>query len=110
MEETVYEIRISDWSSDVCSSDLSKLPIFFVNQATAMGIADFVPQDILESLKRHARSNGWRAAASFEFTQVLGLVAAFSFFTNERSEARRVGKECVSTCRSRWSPYDKKKK
>ena len=48
-----------------------------------MGIADFVPQDILESLKRHARSNGWRAAASFEFKQVLGLVPAFSFFTNE---------------------------
>src|SRR3546814_11620694 len=28
----------------------------------------------------------------------------------ERSEERRVGKECVSTCRSRWSPYHKKKK
>src|SRR3546814_13737647 len=27
-----------------------------------------------------------------------------------RSEERRVGKECVSTCRSRWSPYHKKKK
>src|SRR3546814_11484521 len=27
-----------------------------------------------------------------------------------RSEERRVGKECVSTCRSRWSPYNKKKK
>src|SRR3546814_10958683 len=29
--------------------------------------------------------------------------------TNRRSEERRVGKECVSTCRSRWSPYHKKK-
>src|SRR3546814_12431921 len=28
----------------------------------------------------------------------------------ERSEERRVGKECVSTCRSRWSPYHYKKK
>src|SRR3546814_16407124 len=27
-----------------------------------------------------------------------------------RSEERRVGKECVSTCRSRWSPYNEKKK
>src|SRR3546814_17324493 len=30
-------------------------------------------------------------------------------FGHDRSEARRVGKECVSTCRSRWSPYDYKK-
>src|SRR3546814_1835908 len=100
MEETVYEIRISDWSSDVCSSDLSKLPIFFVNQATAMGIADFVPQDILESLKRHARSNGCRAAASFEFKQVLGLVAAFSFFTNEVFD--QIGR---ASCRERVCQY-----
>src|SRR3546814_19846099 len=32
------------------------------------------------------------------------------FFTLQRSEERRVGKECVSTCRSRWSPYHYKKK
>src|SRR3546814_13122427 len=33
-----------------------------------------------------------------------GLIA-FNKFTGYRSEERRVGKECVSTCRSRWSPY-----
>src|SRR3546814_19530861 len=32
------------------------------------------------------------------------------FFKSGRSEERRVGKECVSTCRSRWSPYPSKKK
>src|SRR3546814_20241847 len=42
----------------------------------------------------------------------LGPAAAFSliyFLIILRSEERRVGKECVSTCRSRWSPYHSKK-
>src|SRR3546814_13478996 len=34
-----------------------------------------------------------------------GAVGAFIASTQSRSEERRVGKECVSTCRSRWSPY-----
>src|SRR3546814_11186877 len=38
------------------------------------------------------------------------VAAAGKAFQSWRSEARRVGKECVSTCRSRWSPYHKKKK
>src|SRR3546814_17991403 len=39
-----------------------------------------------------------------------GCEAARAVRTVDRSEERRVGKECVSTCRSRWSPYDEKKK
>src|SRR3546814_3664678 len=34
---------------------------------------------------------------------IVGLI--FSINRAQRSEERRVGKECVSTCRSRWSPY-----
>src|SRR3546814_13007574 len=43
----------------------------------------------------------------------VGLEAAWAVFaasTEQRSEERRVGKECVSTCRSRWSPDHEKKK
>src|SRR3546814_1003346 len=68
-QKTAYEMRISDWSSDVCSSDL--LPV----QRLHAGQVD---------------------AAAGAGEPVLQRV---------RSEERRVGKECVSTCRSRWSPY-----
>src|SRR3546814_1050734 len=73
-QKTAYEMRISDWSSDVCSSDL---PLAL--EACVEAIAARVPR---------APWCGWSLG---------GLVA--------RSEERRVGKECVSTCRSRWSPY-----
>src|SRR3546814_16264173 len=79
-------MRISDWSSDVCSSDLRGTMIrFLVGSATSSG-----------------------AAASMATASVLSM--AFMVLTPiGRSEERRVGKECVSTCRSRWSPYHSKK-
>src|SRR3546814_14947263 len=43
-------------------------------------------------------------------SKVEGAIVGAGTVTNARSEERRVGKECVSTCRSRWSPYHKKKK
>src|SRR3546814_5880516 len=74
-QKTAYELRISDWSSDVFSSDLTAL-IYAVQQ----NLEDIV--------------------------QILVAYNANINLTNaERSEERRVGKECVSTCRSRWSPY-----
>src|SRR3546814_3109752 len=79
-QKTAYEMRISDWSSDVCSSDLHGGP---------------TPQ---------SEKNGWtqnKALLIYE-SAVLQLNPATAF---KRSEERRVGKECVSTCRSRWSPY-----
>src|SRR3546814_3059235 len=80
-QKTAYEMRISDWSSDVCSSDLMR----------ACTSAAFN-----NSGGRFSR----RASANIR-TQLRIL---------PRSEERRVGKECVSTCRSRWSPYHSKKK
>src|SRR3546814_2962233 len=65
-QKTAYEMRISDWSSDVCSSDLCGGRCAFGNPGR----------------QPYARSSH-----------------------SQRSEERRVGKECVSTCRSRWSPY-----
>src|SRR3546814_1233297 len=76
-QKTAYEMRISDWSSDVCSSDLfCHFPLFH-----------FVAGKDNQSL--------W----------IIPCECHWHEFMAERSEERRVGKECVSTCRSRWSPY-----
>src|SRR3546814_1586798 len=83
--KTAYELRISDWSSDVCSSDLrcrvGRAKIDPVKPDLAC-LRVVEPQQELED----RRLAGARR-------------------TDQRSEERRVGKECVSTCRSRWSPY-----
>src|SRR3546814_3628548 len=89
-QKTAYEMRISDWSSDVCSSDLPD-----------GGDGDNTPAG-----RRPSRSRAPTppllllplAPAPCSCPLLLPLAPA-------RSEERRVGKECVSTCRSRWSPY-----
>src|SRR3546814_1694467 len=95
----VYELRISDWSSDVCSSEL-----FQYGQHTV----------VLETGEIARQASG-AVLVSIEDTVVLATVVAskkakpgqdfFPLTVDYRSEERRVGKECVSTCRSRWSPY-----
>src|SRR3546814_10735091 len=83
-QKTAYELRISDWSSDVCSSDLRQqhvegmfgLELF----CTLTGVGHLIEQ------RDKMPAPGLKIAH--------GLA--------NRSEARRVGKECVSTCRSRW--------
>src|SRR3546814_9449916 len=102
-------MRISDWGSDVCSSDLVGLAWDEVNVAGAhsyVGSRHLLPYS-------NAIANAGKVVADLEEwfpiwteTHRSGLVApqgVVSFI--ERSEERRVGKECVSTCRSRWSPY-----
>src|SRR3546814_15580938 len=94
-------MRISDWSSDVCSSDLIDL------QTARLHVGGWT----LDNLKLNAtrpQPEHWRvsldshqAAGSLAWPAASGAIA--------RSEERRVGKECVSTCRSRWSPEHKKK-
>src|SRR3546814_5706727 len=81
-QKTAYEMRISDWSSDVCSSDLQQ-PSFFSKKP--IGKNEF----FLEIKKSYALKALQQNIKNTVF----------------RSEERRVGKECVSTCRSRWSPY-----
>src|SRR3546814_12389225 len=108
-------MRISDWSSDVCSSDLTDGhainrivvrvdPEFEVE--TPFRVAGVVQDHRLEhgrvgnaqmiAFKRH--QNGRTAGEPHDTTFM-------TFDHDMRSEERRVGKECVSTCRSRWSPY-----
>src|SRR3546814_12141532 len=95
-------MRISDWSSDVCSSDLDDLPDAGLSEDARLELA------LLHALR----------VALIHRIYLLGShIPEFSPFENltradliqllvhlDRSEERRVGKECVSTCRSRWSP------
>src|SRR3546814_12933618 len=88
-------MRISDWSSDVCSSDLS---IF--------------RGPLLVCLKAGSDSGAERGRYSCAVynSDVLYTQNFYGLPFGDRSEERRVWKECVSTCRSRWSPYHLKKK
>src|SRR3546814_18822396 len=87
-QKTAYEMRISDWSSDVCSSDLIEIA-----DRTHVGAGD----ELGVGLQRRSDLARTRCRR-------------FPAFRCLRSEERRVGTECVSTCRSRWSPYHSKKK
>src|SRR3546814_9794429 len=88
-QKTAYEMRISDWSSDVCSSDLlPPLP------HTRRSCAD------------DRMCQGWRSHQRGDVEDALySADREVRHCGMRRSEERRVGKECVSTCRSRWSPY-----
>src|SRR3546814_7069549 len=89
-QKTAYEMRISDWSSDVCSSDLGTR--YHLSSYGMLGFA------ILSSTKfEQALSHIQKYHQAVQPT----LEVSFSYYS--RSEERRVGKECVSTCRSRWS-------
>src|SRR3546814_11444639 len=92
-QKTAYEMRISDWSSDVCSSDLVE-PDLDLIVLGELGIANSTAAAAL-----CARSFGGTAA------DWVGPGTGVGAEGVTRSEERRVGKECVSTCRSRWSPY-----
>src|SRR3546814_7680895 len=96
-QKTAYEMRISDWSSDVCSSDLvhaPRLEIAAVRTARNLAIGALSGQPDFEVIGLARRESH---VARAQQHPAIGQV--------QRSEERRVGKECVSTCRSRWSPY-----
>src|SRR3546814_11334923 len=100
-------MRISDWSSDVCSSDL----FFHTFNALLEGgqqvilTSDRYPKEI-EGLEERLKSRfGWGLTVAVEPPELETRVAILMKKADQRSEERRVGKECVSTCRSRWSPY-----
>src|SRR3546814_11608979 len=102
-------MRISDWSSDVCSSDL---------------VAIFERHHLQQASRARGRGGGYDVARdprrdrqcaepdrrylAVRHDRLLRRVPDRQ--PDGRSEERRVGKECVSTCRSRWSPYHYKKK
>src|SRR3546814_10898665 len=99
-QKTAYEVRISDWSSDVCSSDLAPRRCRGLRwrcrpwccSCGVSGVSEAPGSD------RHVHDF---------LVRVDHLVAHLDHRAQReiRSEERRVGKECVSTCSSRWSPY-----
>src|SRR3546814_8948673 len=96
-QKTAYEMRISDWSSDVCSSDLKDQWTGAIDKRDLGRIG----------LERAVYLTGPAGTITVHSCRTLHGSA-----TNRstrprplRSEERRVGKECVSTCRSRGSPY-----
>src|SRR3546814_8620290 len=98
-QKTAYEMRISDWSSDLCSSDLphaagrarptrkAPAPVARVGAANEAARVEPRRDGFINAMQRFVWSEG----------------ALYQVYA--RSEERRVGQECVSTCRYRWSPY-----
>src|SRR3546814_4449575 len=102
-QKTAYEMRISDWSSDVCSSDLvGEKPVGVRLQALEF-VSLYDPGGFSFAQCQPPRDGGRRRALIARDHERPDAGAAEP--DDERSEERRVGKECVSTCRSRWSPY-----
>src|SRR3546814_9827394 len=101
-QKTAYEMRISDWSSDVCSSDLG---IGLVPFGDGLGWRLLV-QEAPENLAQRDDVIGFGEVHEQLplTTDELRLPLLSECIDGLRSEERRVGKECVSTCRSRWSP------
>src|SRR3546814_15644580 len=98
-------MRISDWSSDVCSSDLDHHDV---------RIEHLLDAHAFLGAEEHGRAVGGR----LEGDALLGDLAPVcqrehlqaARLGEDRSEEPRVGQECVSPCRSRWSPYPSKNK
>src|SRR3546814_15595350 len=100
-------MRISDWSSDVCSSDLvaAALVVTVVIAAPAVVVVPVAVVAVVVALHVHkagdeGAAGGEGALDEHEVAEVEGLDPAP--VDGARSEKRRVGKECVGTCRSRW--------
>src|SRR3546814_12485702 len=105
-------MRISDWSSDVCSSDLAAIEPMLTDQwfmsmeglaqqglaAVDSGELKFVPENWTTTYRQWLENiQDWCISRQLWWGH---RIPAWY-----RSEERRVGKECVRPCRCRWSPY-----
>src|SRR3546814_12464511 len=125
-QKTAYEMRISDWSSDVCSSDLvtsSLLADYRRTEEQEQALQAKVEQlkgDYLDLRRRSIQYNIYQQEVDtnqalydclFQRFKEIGVAGGvgvnnISIVHPARPEERRVGKECVSTCRTRWSQYN----
>src|SRR3546814_12225749 len=94
-------MRISDWSSDVCSSDL----LLFAWGESVAG-----PSRPIAATVAGGRVKRRQNACRLPGAERILLASARQANDKQRSEERRVGKEGVRTCRSQWPLYHKKKK
>src|SRR3546814_11919664 len=104
-------MRISDWSSDVCSSDLTDVP-GMAGYDTESHTLTFVPDNPIPPNSRVTVTVSARGCYNSTYGRHLQEGDLVFWFETRRetkrllrSEERSVGKECVSTFRSRWSPY-----
>src|SRR3546814_12634887 len=104
-------MRISDWSSDVCSSDLAAFVV------SSQGCADigicYPPHKVPQHIALSGVTTAAAAASTADDNPLASLLKPGGRVDGNaelRSEERRGGKESCSTCRSRWSPYHYKKK
>src|SRR3546814_6030000 len=111
-QKTAYEMRISDWSSDVCSSDLSYFRSRIVEiaspeiRAAAEPLAEWARLRIrLDGKPFSFKGHEYLKGIYDDTGPHVVLCKAAQIGGTTRSEERRVGQECVSKCRSRWSPY-----
>src|SRR3546814_6199413 len=120
-------MRISDWSSDVCSSDLSRdfragsgrrrigrpnrrrgpegPRHDVVEKGSAAAAAEDVTDGAFADTALDENSMAFRGRVEETLGPSVDRRIALAILDQDRSEERRVGKECVRTCRSRWSPY-----
>src|SRR3546814_11639610 len=124
-------MRISDWSSDVCSSDLAlsggamavafvyyvAVLVFFLWLQGRLSVAGPVMAQKLTRNPVTGITGSWKLTGASQWAivgfyilftilmVVYAFIAGLIFGGITRSEERRVGKECVRTCRSRWAPY-----
>src|SRR3546814_17932122 len=120
-QKTAYEMRISDWSSDVCSSDLLPCAILELGDD-----ADAIEASLIENMARldPDEVTQWASFVRLvkEGRKVEDIAATYGLpdlavkrvlapgnLLPRRSEERRVGQEGVRRCRSRWSPHHTKK-
>src|SRR3546814_16506027 len=98
-KKTAYDVRISDWSSDVCSSDLTSLKELLLYCYRVAGTVGLMMAHVM----------GLRDEAALKHAADLGIAMQPTNIARDRSEERRVGKEGVSTVSSRGAAIPKKK-
>src|SRR3546814_6452035 len=99
-QKTAYEMRISDWSSDVCSSDLLREAAAVQGKSeadVAKQASNWLISDLFGALNKLGKDIEDSPVSPAQGAELLGLIA-----DGTRSEERRVGKECVRRCSSRW--------
>src|SRR3546814_17497151 len=107
-------MRISDWSSDVCSSDLSQYE--FPSDSSASILTSGLLGEQYIGITPGGDDKMLKQNSEIQYTQSAVVLEEliskllYSSATKERSDERRVGKECVRMCKYRWSPYPYKKK
>src|SRR3546814_12315984 len=102
-------MRISDWSSDVCSSDLGGGSVTTLRSGHRLEAPEMPTGKVAVQAPPELQPHEGAGNAMMMAIPMLGSVGSIlvvASMSGSRSEERRVGKECVSTFRSRWSPYN----